>query len=459
MSYTVSSEIFKAYDIRGLVPTQITPEVAFLIGKAYAQVIPLQNKTVAVGRDVRTHGRMLQEAVMAGLQSEGIKVVDLGVISTDMLYFAVGKYGYAGGITVSASHNPAEYNGFKLVKEKAIAIAYDTGINLIQERIQNVFKDIIIETYDSSAVEFVDTLVNDYIDYLATFVDIAKMKSSAPLTIGFNANHGITGEIFEKLVSRLELPITTHGLYLNQDGTFPQGRPDPMYDANQKAFAQVITQNNCAIGCAVDADADRAFFFTREGEFVDGYYTTALLAHIILQKNPNAKIIHDPRLTWAVIDEVKYFHGTPIVNRVGHSYIKQRMKEEDAIFGGENSGHYYFRDFYYADSGLLTILFILSEVMTNNLNLSELLSFMKSRYPISGEINTKVANADAVIANIEQAYPGALVEKIDGLSLSFDNWRCNVRKSNTEPLVRLNVEAKTKELVDEKVAELMKFIK
>lgn len=456
----IEQSIFKAYDIRGLAGTQITPHIAYLIGRAYVQVIQPEPRIVAVGRDVREHGKDLKEALMRGLADEGVEIIDIGVISTDMLYFGVAQYGYGGGITVSASHNPVEYNGFKMVRAGAEAISGDTGITQIRDRVMELESEGVVMKADEPLVHVhaKEILMEEYIDYMMTFVDVDLLQKAPKMKIGFNANHGVAGEVITKLIQSYRLPIEVVGLYMNPDGSFPQGRPDPMYDSNRSAFMHLLQEEKCDFGCAWDADADRCFFFDEKGEFIDGYYITALLADIMLDAYPGEKIIHDPRLTWAVVDLVTQKGGIPLVNKVGHSFIKNRMREENAVFAGENSGHYYFREFFYADNGIIPFLKIYETLVRKNVTLGALTHTLQNTYFISGEINTTVQDPDAVIERIKKTYTDGRQVMIDGLSIEYDDWRCNIRKSNTEPLLRLNVEARSQELQEEKTQELRTLI-
>ncbi len=457
---TVDQSIFKAYDIRGIAHEQITPLIAYAIGKAYMRIVQPANPMIGVGQDVRSHGAELKRALMKGLRDEGAEIVDLGIISTDMLYFGVGYYSLGGGISVTASHNPPEYNGMKLVREGALPISGETGIEDIRDMVVALIEGGLTlpdeELYDVHSKR--EVIVDDYLAYLERFVDMQRLRQMTPMTIAFNANHGVAGEVITKCIQKYELPITPVGLYMEPDGSFPQGRPDPMYEQNQKAFAHVIREAHADFGCAWDADADRCFFFDAEGEFVDGYYITAILAQLMLEREPGANIIHDPRLTWATIETVEEHGGVPLINRVGHSFIKARMREMNAIFGGENSGHYYFRDYFFADNGVIPFLLILEKLVRDQLTMKELAAPYRERYFISGELNYRVADPDAIIAAVHKKYSDARITEIDGLSIEYDTWRCNIRKSNTEPLLRLNVEARSREAMERYRDELITII-
>lgn len=452
---TLDLSIFKAYDVRGLIDSQLTPEVAYLTGRAYAQIIAPQKKIICLGRDVRSSGPLFFSALAQGLLEEGYEVIDLGVISTDMLYFAVGKYEYGGGITVSASHNPREYNGFKMIKEQAQAISSDTGLLAIRDRVQELYDKGVRYEAGNFTLHEKGELIADYADFVSSFADIAKLK---PLKIAFNNNHGYAATVMKFAIERFNLPITASWLWDEPNGDFPQGKPDPLQEVNQQAFKVFILKNKVDLGVAWDADADRVFFFDEHGEFIDGYFTTALLAEMILLLHPNEKIIHDPRQTWATIDAVTRNGGIPLVNKVGHSFIKSRMKEEDAIFAGENSGHYYFRENWYADNGMIPFFLMWLLLSQKNMKPSELLAPIREKYFISGEINLKVEDPQKIIDSLPALFVDAKIEHIDGVSIEYPDWRCNVRSSNTEPLLRLNLEAKSKILMEDKLDEVLKIL-
>lgn len=452
---TLDLTIFKAYDVRGLIESQLTPEVAYLVGRAYGQIIAPQKKIICLGRDVRISGPELHKALAQGLLEEGYSVVDLGVISTDMLYFAVGKYEYGGGITVSASHNPREYNGFKMIKEQAQAISSDTGLFAIRDRVQELYNDGVRYTPTTLDMHDKSELIADYADFVSSFAEISKLK---PIKVAFNNNHGYAATVMKYAIERLNLPITASWLWDEPNGDFPQGKPDPLQEANQVAFKEFILKNKVDLGVAWDADADRVFFFDQHGEFIDGYFTTALLAEMILLLHPKEKIIYDPRQTWATIDAVTRNGGIPLINKVGHSFIKNRMKVEDAIFAGENSGHYYFRENWYADNGMIPFFLFWSLLSAKNSTPAELMMAVREKYFISGEINMKVENPQQKIDSLPALFADAKIEHIDGVSIEYPDWRCNVRSSNTEPLLRLNLEAKSQRLMEEKRDEVLKIL-
>lgn len=445
--------IFKAYDIRGTYPDQINEAAAKRITQAYAAFI--KPKAVVVGRDVRSSGPSLQKAVIEGLIEAGVNVVDIGVGSTDSLYFAVGYYHYDGGIQVSASHNPAEYNGLKMVGAGAAAISGDTGLREIQA-LATSEQDLSGESLGE--VQSRDITV-DYLDFLAQFADF---ESISGLKVVANNNFGMTGAIAEKLLSRLGVQDSIELIKLNfePDGSFPKGRPDPLIPENRAETSKLVVDSGADLAVAWDADGDRCYIADENGLFIEGCHLTALLAAELLKKHPGEKIIYEPRNIWAAEETIKNNGGIPILNKTGHGFIKNRMKSEDALFAGEMSGHFYFRDFYFADNGLIPFLLVLNIVAANHdKKVSEILQELRGKYFVSGEINFKVANVASALAQIEEKYRDGAIDRTDGLSVSFGSWRFNLRPSNTEPLLRLNVEAKDNaQLCQEKTAELRQLI-
>ncbi len=446
----IDPKIFKAYDIRGVYPDQINEEVAYKIGQAYLRVVDPKGP-VAVGMDVRTHSLALKEALIEGLLDGGVDVIDLGLISTEMLYFAVGNYGFRGGIQVTASHNTAEYNGFKMTRAKAFPISSETGTFEMRDLIINDKESI---KKQRGKLEKKDVL-DDFAKFVVNFVDKEKIGS---FRIGHNPSFGFEGIVLERVRDIGGFNFDLVGMDNVPDGTFPKGSPDPFRIENRSDFIEFVKESKVDIGVAWDADADRVFFCTGDGKFIEPYYTNAILIKHILEKNKGGKIIYDPRYTWALIDAAKESGGEAIIERVGHSFIKARMKEENAIFSGESSGHTYFRDFWYADSGIIPLLIIL-EIMSSGQSLEELLKPLFAKYFISGEINTKVNNKDRVLEDLKSKYSDGDLSEIDGLSIEFDSWRANIRASNTESLMRVNIEGKSQEIVDEKKEEIMNIVK
>ena len=448
----MNTEIFKSYDIRGVYPKEINEDTIYKIGQAYVKIIKPQGKVV-VSRDVRIHSESLVKALINGLTDAGMDVVDIGLVSTEMLYFAVANYGFAGGLQVTASHLPAEYNGLKLVREEAKPVFSDNGLYEIRDLI--VAGKEKIESELKGTLEQKDVL-EDFSKFSLDFIDSQTIK---PLKLVYNPNFGFEAEVLKKVVEIGSLPLTLAGLNDKPDGTFPKGRPDPFRPENRPEFIEKVKSEQADLGVAWDADADRVFFCTKEGVFVEPYFMSALLIKIILAKNPGAKIVYDPRYTWALIDSAKVNGGEAVISRVGHSFIKEKMREVDAVFCGESSGHIYFKNFWYADSGMIPLLLVL-ELISKGGDLDDLLKPYFEKYFISGEINTDVKNGEGKIAELKEKYADGKIDELDGLSVEYNrDWRFNVRPSNTEPLLRLNVEAKNKELMEEKRDELLKIIR
>ena len=452
-------DIFRAYDIRGIFGVDFEPKDFYRIARAYADCF--QPKTVALGHDVRESSQQLWQQVADGLQDSGVNVLNLGQISTDMLYFAVGYYQTDGGIIISASHNPAAYNGMKLVRHHAVPLASDTGLFELREIIENG------NQFEKQSAHQHDTLqgfpfLDAYLAHLRSFVNLQQLSRRR---IVINANSGLAGQVAERLLAETPIQICDR-LFTEPDGTFfkiPEGRPDPLRPENRGLTTKAVKQTKADLAVAWDADADRCFFFDENGEFVEGCYITALLVEHLLRQKGNGIVIFDPRAIWAVEDAVKNTNSTPLLNRCGHSFIKTRMRETDALFAGEASGHYYFRDNFYADNGMIPFLLVLEYLSANGTSLAESVNRFRTGYPVSGEINFAFETDRHIQEAIESIqntmhywgnYP-CLETPIDGLSVRFspnhgsyidDNpghgsWRFNLRKSNTEPLLRLNVEA------------------
>ncbi len=445
----IDETIFKAYDIRGIYPSQVNEEGFYKIAQAYAKLV--NPKTVALGRDVRLSGEKLMDAVKRGLIDHGVNVVDIGVITTDMFYFASAAYDFDGALTITASHNPREYNGMKLVRKGAVPISVDTGINEIAEMVNSDYQYISpvpgkFETKD---------ILNDYLKKCLNFVDVSKIDHFKVVA------NAMFGKSVQNLM-KLELPIDIVPLNEIPDGTFPKGAPDPFLAENRAETEQKIREVKADIGVAWDGDADRIFIWDENGRFIPGYFLTAFLANYFCKNNPGAKIIHDPRDSWAIIDTVKTAGGIPLLNKVGHSFIKERMRKEDALFAGESSGHYYFRDYYYADNGLIPFLLFLQLKSELKQKVSEIFDPYFNKYFISGEINIELPSkelAEPILRSIENSYLDAKKDYTDGVSIEYSDWRANIRTSNTQPLIRLNVEAKSDELMKQKTAEILKLIK
>ena len=446
----MDSNIFKTYDIRGIYPTEINEEGAFKIAQAFARVI--KPKTVALGKDIRLSSPLLFESAKNGLLKSGVNVVEIGTISTDMLYFAVANYGYDGGITITASHNPKEYNGMKLVGKDSMPIFGDYLLPDIQKiAVDPAFQK---EDLESGNLESKDIL-NDYINKVSSFADL---KNIQPIKVLINGNFGLAGNIFKKILA--DAPIEWVELNCELDGNFPKGRPDPLVPENREETKVTMKASGASLGFSWDADADRCFVFDELGNDVEGCFMGALLAKIILEKNPgnNEKLIYDPRIVWTLAETIQENGGMPIPSKVGHAIIKAKMREEKALAALESSGHFYFRDFFYCDNGMISALIILSYLNEKKITLSQALDPITSKYFVSGEINFTAENKDEIIANLKGKYGDAKFSEIDGVSIEYPDWRFNVRKSNTEPLLRLNIETRSKDLLEEKKEELVKLI-
>lgn len=450
----MEEKIFKAYDIRGIYPTEINELDTYKIARAFCEFV--KPSEVVIGADVRLSSPSLKRTAIKAVTDLGIKVIDVGEISTDMLYFSVAYYNYAGGFSLTASHNPKEYNGMKCVREDSRPISSDSGLFEIRDiALKMELDESVLEgEINESLVEKKDIL-DDYVAKIKTFADFSKFKN---FKIAANPNFGVAGRALDKLLKGTNISIEK--LNYEPDGNFPKGRPDPLIPENRDELSQMVIDTQSDFGVAWDADADRCFFFTEKGEFIEGYFITALLAKIFLERQNNEGILHDTRLTWAIEDIVKEYNGIDIPNKAGHSFIKERMRKENAVFGGEMSAHYYFRDYFYCDNGMIPLVMMMEFLSTQDKSLSEIMHEMfLDKYFVSGEINTQVADVKSVIEKATEIYsPGAVkIDTTDGISIDFADWRFNFRGSNTEPVIRLNVEAKTKELMEEKRDELLKL--
>ncbi|MFT7305754.1 MAG: phosphomannomutase [Candidatus Azotimanducaceae bacterium] len=442
---------FKAYDIRGKLGEDLTPETVYLIGRAYARWLLPQ--TVVVGGDIRTSSATLKCALANGLRDEGVDVLDIGLCGTEEIYFATVHLQVGGGIMVTASHNPIDYNGMKLVREGARPISGDTGLLEIQKIAENT----VFPTTDNNArgsyrrVSCSDT----YIDHLLTYVDKTKLK---PLKIVINSGNGTAGPVLDALQSHL--PFEFIKVNHEPDGTFPNGIPNPLLPENRHHSTDAVRAHSADFGIAWDGDFDRCFLFDENGEFIEGYYIVGLLAEAFLRKHPGEKIIHDSRLIWNTESVCKQFGGQPIQSKCGHAFIKQVMREQDAVYGGEMSAHHYFRDFFYCDSGMIPWLLIADLISAAGASLSTMVKARISQFPCSGEINRHVDDAPRLLAELKNHYlpESESVDETDGLSMTFNGWRFNLRSSNTEPVVRLNVEATNPTLMTDKTSELLAWL-
>jgi phosphomannomutase/phosphomannomutase/phosphoglucomutase len=441
---------FKAYDIRGRVPDALNEDVAYRVGRAYAQ--HLAPGRVVVGRDVRLSSESLCGALARGLTEGGVDVYDIGLCGTEMVYFATFHEGMGGGIMVTASHNPMDYNGMKLVREGSKPISGDSGLNDIQRLAEGGRFD---EPTRQGEVRSLDVLAA-YVDHLLGYVDVSSLK---PLKIVVNAGNGGAGLVIDALGDWL--PFRFVKVHHEPDGRFPNGIPNPLLPERRAATAEAVRAHGADFGVAWDGDYDRCFLFDAQGGFIEGYYVVGLLAEAFLAKHPGAKIVHDPRLTWNTADLVRQVGGIPVMSKTGHAFIKERMRLEDAVYGGEMSAHHYFRDFAYCDSGMIPWLLVAEIVSRSGRPLAELVAERMRRFPASGEINRRVEDAPAVIQRLEERYaPGAeSVDHTDGVSVEYPDWRFNLRASNTEPVLRLNVESRGDEaLMRAKTAEILGLV-
>jgi phosphomannomutase len=449
---SIPASIFKAYDVRALYPSELNETGARAIGRAF--VAYLGASRIAVSRDMRTSSPSLAAAFIDGACEQGADVVDYGMCATDMLYFGVVRDGLEGGAQITASHNPGGYNGIKMVRREAFPLSGDAGIGDIRDMVTT---GTIPAPSRPRGRHLQAMLLDDYVDRVMSFIDPAVIK---PFKVVLDAGSGMAGLVAPRLFDRL--PCRTTRLCFDIDGRFPNHEANPLIEENRADIVAKVIEEKADIGIAWDGDADRCFFIDGTGDFIAGDFVTALLAEAALTKSPAEKIIYDVRASYAVKDTVAQYGGTALMNRVGHAFIKRRMREENALFGGEVTGHYYFRDFYFADNGFIPALLILELMSRRNMTLRELLTPLREKYFITGELNTKVAGIDVVaarLADLAERYKDGHTYQIDGFSAEFPDWHFNVRGSNTEPLLRLNLEAKTRELMEQKRDEVLALIR
>ncbi|MCT8948351.1 phosphomannomutase [Pseudomonas iridis] len=428
------TQCFKAYDVRGQVPAQLNEDIAYRIGRAL--VSELQGKAFVVGQDMRLESPPLAAALKRGITEAGADVIDIGLCGTEEVYFATSHYKVDGGVMITASHNPKGYNGMKLVKAESRPISGDTGLDAIRVRVDQgdlgdvaAAKGSVRQSFDKTA----------YIEHLLTYIDVSALK---PLKILADPGNGAAGPVLRALAARLPL----EWVLINEepDGHFPNGVPNPLLPENRELTRQALLANQCDMGLAWDGDFDRCFFFDADGRFIEGYYLVGLLAEMLLKQHPGSKIIHDPRLTWNTIDQVERAGGIAVQSKTGHAFIKERMRLEDAVYGGEMSAHHYFRDFAYCDSGMIPWLLVAALMSTAGRSLAQLVDDRIEAYPCTGEINYLVADVPTILQKVLNYYLplNPEIDKTDGISLIFSTWRFNLRASNTEPLLRLNVESR-----------------
>jgi phosphomannomutase len=444
-------KVFKAYDVRGIYPDDLDEAGAYAIGRAYVE--QFEPRRIAVGRDMRLSSPQIAAEVIRGAAEAGAEVLDLGLVGTEMVYFAVGELELDGGIEVTASHNPKEYTGMKIVRRGALPVGGESGLLDVRDRAVRIGDEPSpaaagrISAYD---------IWPAYVDRVLSFIDVSALR---PLKVVIDAANGMAGAMLPPVLDRL--PIEVVRCYFDPDGSFPNHEPNPLLPENREFIVGKTLEEGADLGVAFDGDADRCFFVDDSGEFVPGDFATALLAESLLVKEPGAKIIYDVRASWAVPETIVRAGGTALENRVGHAYIKHRMRKEDAAFGGEVSGHYYFRDFSQADSGVVPFLLMLELVSRSGRKLSEILKPYRDEYFITGEINTPVRDVALKLQELKERYAAeGTVSHLDGVSVVADDWHFNVRPSNTEPLLRLNLEARgSREKMEAKRDEVLALIR
>ncbi len=441
---------FKAYDVRGKVPSELNAEVAYAIGRAFAQETGA--KTVCLGYDIRLSGPELCEAMTRGLTDAGVNVIDLGMIGTEMVYFATAFYGYDGGVMITASHNPPEYNGMKMVRAESRPISSDTGLNEIEKTAFDFMKSPSPGAGGGSVRK-----QDAYPDFIQHLLKICPPELLGAQKVLASPGNGAAGVAMNALIPHLPIHVTK--MMFEPDGHFPNGVPNPILEESRAPIEAELCKGGYDLGIAWDGDYDRCFFLDEKGTFIEGYYLVGLLAQAILKDNPGAAIIYDPRLTWNTLEIVEKHGGRPVICKSGHAFIKEKMRAENAVYGGEMSAHHYFRSHWYCDSGMIPMLLTLKLMQHTGRSLGDLVGEMIRKYPCSGEINRTVNSVPEVLARVETFYSNGIVNKIDGLSVEFGQWRFNLRGSNTEPVIRLNVESRGDiDLMKEKTAEILAHI-
>jgi phosphomannomutase len=443
-------ECFKAYDIRGKVPGDLNPELAYKIGLTYAKFI--NAKKVVIGHDARKSSEEISSALSKGLTDFGADVINIGLCGTEMIYYGTPYLESDGGIMITASHNPPEYNGMKFVGKGSVPIGYDSGLQAIEKMI---LTGDLPKISDRPGTVSQKDIMTSFINNLQHFYDAKKIN---PFNVVVNAGNGCAGLSLNTIEK--DLPIKMIKVFFDPDPDFPNGVPNPLLLENRQLTIDTVLSNKADLGVAWDGDYDRCFFFDENGNFIEGYYIVGLLAKSILKKHPGEKIVHDPRLVWNTIEVVKKSGGIPILSKSGHAFIKEKMREVNAIYGGEMSAHHYFRENSYSDSGMIPFVLIMQLMSEENKPLSQLVEEMIHNYPCSGEINSKIADPANKLKEIENKYSNGKVDYLDGVSVEFDSWRFNLRISNTEPIIRLNVESRGDiNLMNEKTEELLKAIR
>ena len=448
---------FKAYDIRGQLGTELDESVAYRIGRAYAEF--LKPKNVVLGGDIRLTSESLKAALSEGIRDAGADVLDIGMVGTEQVYFATSHLQADGGIEVTASHNPIDYNGMKPIREGSRPISSDTGLLDIKRMAEeNNFSPIDAARRGGYTQV---SIMQEYLDHLCGYVDFSAIK---PIKLVMNAGNGAAGPVVDAIEARfksLQLPIEIIKIHNTPDGSFPNGIPNPLLPENRGSTIDAVLQHGADMGIAWDGDFDRCFMIDEKGNFIEGYYIVGLLAEAFLLKTPGAKIIHDPRLTWNTIDVAAKNGGQAIQSKTGHAFIKERMRAEDAVYGGEMSAHHYFRDFFYCDSGMIPWLLVMELISSSGRPLSDLVRAMVEAYPSPGEINRTIADPAKAIRQVKQHYEAKalVIDEIDGISMEFTDWRFNLRMSNTEPVVRFNVETRgDRELLKQRQNEVLAIL-
>ena len=444
-------KVFKAYDVRGIYPDELDEDGAEAIGRAYVE--QFEPRKIAVGRDMRLSSPTMQEAVMRGAVAAGCDVLDIGLVGTEMVYFAVGSLGLEGGIMVTASHNPKEYTGMKIVRRGALPVGGESGLLDVRDRA--LASNSLLQALSAPGSVEAHDIWPAYVERVLSFVDVAAIK---PLKVVIDAANGMAGTMLPRVLECL--PIDAVRCYFEPDGSFPNHEPNPLLPENREFIIRKTLEEGADLGVAFDGDADRCFFVDDTGEFVPGDFVTALFAEIFLAREPGANVIYDVRASHAVPDTIERAGGVALVNRVGHAFIKARMRKDDAVFAGEVSGHYYFRDFSQADSGVIPFLLMLELISQRGQKLSEILAPLRERYFITGELNTPVGDVALKLQELKERYGSeGTVSHLDGLSVDAGEWHFNVRPSNTEPLLRLNLEATSEALMEDKRGEVLAVIR
>ncbi len=445
-------DIFHAYDVRGVYPDDFNENDAYLIARGYNEIF--HPATMAVGMDARKSSPPIKKKFIQGLLDAGVNVVDIGEITTDMLYFAVGKYGFSGGAVISASHNPGHYNGIKLVGEGVAAVSSDAGLFDIRECIKKWNQKAPPPSGKGTLSARI--IMDDYITHVLSFIDEASIGKRELKIVG-NGNFGFVSRSMQKIIDRFKLNFIP--MNFEPDGTFPKGPPDPMLPDNRTEIEELVRRERADLGVAWDGDADRVMFFNEKGEFTPGVYVTSMLSELLMKKYGPDKIVFDPRIVWPIQRTVKKMGGTPIMSKAGHSFIKERMRKENGLFGGELSAHYFFRDNFFADNGIIPFLLVLEQMNLTGLKFSEMTASYKQDHHMSGEQNFKVSDAEGILGELESAFGSqGKASHLDGLSVETDQWRFNVRPSNTEPLLRVNIEARSAETVDKILRDILSII-